>query len=131
MAADSSIATLGLGGDEAVGISIMSLVGQADPIVKGVMLILVLSSVWSWTVIFQKVWRFRSLSKRAQTFEREFWSGAALDDLYRRLGTQPDNPMSAAFAAGMEEWAGCAAAQSGEWGSSAPDPRGQGHVTHR
>lgn len=104
MAADSSIASVGLGGDEAVGMSIMSLVGQADPIVKGVMLILILSSVWSWAVIFQKVWRFRSLSRRAQVFEREFWSGAALDDLYRRLGTQPDNPMSAAFAAGMEEW---------------------------
>lgn len=104
MAADSSIATTGLGGDEATGISIMSLVGQADLVVQGVMLILLLSSLWSWAVIFQKVWRFRSLNSRARVFEREFWSGAALDDLYRRLGTQPDNPMSAAFAAGMEEW---------------------------
>ncbi|MEM9443701.1 MAG: protein TolQ [Pseudomonadota bacterium] len=104
MAADSSIATTGLGGDEATGMSIMSLVGQADLVVQGVMLILLLSSLWSWAVIFQKVWRFRSLNSRARVFEREFWSGAALDDLYRRLGTQPDNPMSAAFAAGMEEW---------------------------
>ena len=104
MAADSSIATTGLGGDQATGISILSLVNQADIVVQGVMLILLLSSVWSWAVIFQKVWRFRSLNSRARVFEREFWSGAALDDLYRRLGTQPDNPMSAAFAAGMEEW---------------------------
>ncbi|MGI9416420.1 MAG: protein TolQ [Geminicoccaceae bacterium] len=104
MAADNTIATLGLGGDEAIGLSIWSLVGQADPIVKGVMLLLLLASLWSWTVIFQKIWKFSSLRKRAKTFEREFWSGAALDDLYRRLGTQPDNPMAAAFAAGMEEW---------------------------
>ena len=104
MAAENTIATLGLGGDQAVGISIFSLVAQADPIVKGVMLILLLSSLWSWTVIFQKLWRFRSLNAKARSFEREFWSGAALDDLYRRLGTQPDNPMSSAFAAGMEEW---------------------------
>jgi len=104
MAAENSIATLGLGGDEAIGLSIWSLVGQADPIVKGVMLILILASLWSWTVIFQKVWKFRNLNKRAKVFEREFWSGAALDDLYRRLGTHPDNPMSASFAAGMEEW---------------------------
>ena len=102
--ADNSITTLGLGGDEAIGLSIWSLIGQADPIVKGVMLILLLSSLWSWTVIFQKLWKFRTLSRSANIFEREFWSGAALDDLYRRLGTRPNNPMASAFAAGMEEW---------------------------
>jgi biopolymer transport protein TolQ len=102
--ADPSIATLGLGGDEAIGLSIWSLVGQADPVVKGVMLILLLSSLWSWAIIFQKLWKFRSLRRRANVFEREFWSGAVLDDLYRRLGTRPDSPMASAFAAGMEEW---------------------------
>ncbi len=102
--ADNTIATLGLGGDEAIGLSIWSLIGQADPIVKGVMLILLLSSLWSWTVIFQKLWKFRGLRRSANIFEREFWSGAALDDLYRRLGSRPNNPMASAFAAGMEEW---------------------------
>ncbi len=102
--ADSSIAAFGLGGNEAVGLSMWSLVEQADPIVKGVMLILLLSSIWSWTVIFQKVWKFRRLRRSANVFEREFWSGAALDDLYRRLGSRPNSPMASAFAAGMEEW---------------------------
>lgn len=53
MAADNAIATLGLAGDEAIGLSIWSLIGQADPIVKGVMLILLIASLWSWTVIFK------------------------------------------------------------------------------
>ncbi len=102
--ADTTIAALSLGGDDAIGLSIWALVGQADPIVKGVMLILMLASLWSWTVIFQKVWRFRSLNRQARIFERELWSGAALDDPHKRPAANPDHPMAVAFAAGMEEW---------------------------
>jgi biopolymer transport protein TolQ len=101
---DNAVTALALGGDQAVGLSIWSLVGQADPVVKAVMLILLLSSLWSWTVVFQKYWRIKGLQRKAQIFEREFWSGAPLDDLYRRLAMSPDHPMAMAFAAAMEEW---------------------------
>jgi biopolymer transport protein TolQ len=69
-----------------------------------VLLILVMASIWSWTVIFDKTFRFGRLRRKARAFERAFWSGAPLDDLYRRLGREADHPMAMLFAAAMEEW---------------------------
>lgn len=88
----------------ASAISIWSLVMQADIVVKAVMLILALSSLWCWAVIFEKVWRLASLKRRTAGFERAFWSGAPLEELYRRLAKRPDHPMAMMFATAMEEW---------------------------
>jgi biopolymer transport protein TolQ len=101
---ENAVTALQLAGDEVAGLGLWSLVAQADPVVKGVLLVLVLASVWSWTVIFDKAFRLGRLRRKAQAFERAFWSGAPLDDLYRRLGRSPDHPMAMLFAAAMEEW---------------------------
>jgi biopolymer transport protein TolQ len=101
---DNAVTALQLAGDEVAGLGLWSLVAQADPVVKGVLLLLVLASIWSWTVIFDKAFRLGRLRRKAQAFERAFWSGAPLDDLYRRLGRDADHPMAVLFAAAMEEW---------------------------
>jgi biopolymer transport protein TolQ len=101
---ENAVTALQLAGDQVAGLGLWSLVAQADPVVKGVLLLLVLASVWSWTVIFDKAFRLGRLRRKAQAFERAFWSGAPLDDLYRRLGRNPDHPMATLFAAAMEEW---------------------------
>jgi biopolymer transport protein TolQ len=101
---ENAVTALQLAGDQVAGLGLWSLVAQADPVVKGVLLLLVLASVWSWTVIFDKAFRLSRLRRKAQAFERAFWSGAPLDDLYRRLGRNPDHPMATLFAAAMEEW---------------------------
>jgi biopolymer transport protein TolQ len=101
---DNAVTALSLAGDEAVGFGLWSLVMQADPVVKVVLAILVLASIWSWTVIFDKTFRIARLRRKTRAFERAFWSGAALDDLYRRLGREADHPMALLFAAAMEEW---------------------------
>jgi biopolymer transport protein TolQ len=101
---DNAVTALHLAGDQAVGFGLWSLVSQADPVVKVVLAILVLASIWSWTVIFDKTFRIGRLRRKARDFERAFWSGAPLDDLYRRLGREADHPMAMLFAAAMEEW---------------------------
>jgi biopolymer transport protein TolQ len=101
---DNAVTALSLAGDEAVGFGLWSLVMQADPVVKVVLAILVLASIWSWTVIFDKTFRIGRLRRKPRGFERAFWSGAALDDLYRQLGREADHPMALLFAAAMEEW---------------------------
>ncbi|MEC7654798.1 MAG: protein TolQ [Pseudomonadota bacterium] len=84
--------------------SLTSLLLGADWVVKTVMLILVVASVWCWAIIFDKTLRFRRLQKRANKFEDEFWSGGSLEELYDRIGQQPTDPMVAVFSAAMREW---------------------------
>src|SRR5918999_4040404 len=110
---EETVTALTLAGDEATGFGIWSLVLQADPVVKAVMVMLVLASLWSWTVIFDKAIRLSRLRRKARDFEQAFWSGAPLDDLYRRLGRSADHPMALMFAAAMEEWRDAPKAQPG------------------
>ncbi|MEM7024048.1 MAG: protein TolQ [Pseudomonadota bacterium] len=101
---ENAVTALPIGGDQSVGFGVWSLIADADPIVKAVLLLLVLASLWSWTIIFDKALRYARIRRKSKAFERSFWSGAALDDLYRQLGTKADHPMALLFTAAMEEW---------------------------
>lgn len=85
-------------------LSIWSLVWRADPVVKAVIVLLVVASIWCWAIIFDKALTLRRLNNRASQFEDTFWSGGALDELYDRLADRPPDPMSAVFVAAMREW---------------------------
>ena len=59
--------------------SLMSLIFDADPIVKLVLLSLLVASVWSWMVIAEKTFSLGSARKKAKKFEEAFWSGRTED----------------------------------------------------
>jgi len=85
----------------------MSLLGlflQADIVVKLVMLMLVVASVWVWAIVFEKVTSLRRASRAADAFEDRFWSGGSLDELHEVEGAKPAHPMAAVFGAAMTEW---------------------------
>lgn len=84
--------------------SLWSLFLRADPVVKTVMGILVISSIWSWAVIIDKSMTFGRLKRKSKRFEDQFWSGKPLEDLYRRTNDRADHPMAKVFTAAMEEW---------------------------
>ncbi len=84
--------------------TLLSLFQSAGLIVKVVMGILVLASVWSWGIIFDKSLLFSRLKSKSRRFEAMFWSGKPLDDLYRKIGDKADHPMSRVFTAAMAEW---------------------------
>jgi biopolymer transport protein TolQ len=96
--------TVNLGGAAAPTLSMISLFLQADLIVKGVMVLLLAASFWSWAIIFDKVLKLKRLGRAADAFEESFWSGGSIEDLYDRIGSRPVDPMSATFAAAMLEW---------------------------
>ncbi len=98
---ETEVAAAALGGD----FSLWSLFLRADPVVKTVMGILVLASIWSWAVIIDKSLTFGRLKRKSNRFEDMFWSGKPLDDLYRKMGDKRDHPMARVFGAAMEEWA--------------------------
>nr|WP_242018752.1 protein TolQ [Phaeovibrio sulfidiphilus] len=85
-------------------LSVLSLFLSADWVVKIVMVLLIMASIWCWTIIFEKFLKLREINNSADRFEEHFWSGGSLEDLYNRIGTHPRDPMSAIFVAGMREW---------------------------
>jgi len=94
----------GLGGSAAADLTIWSLFMQADIVVKAVIVLLILASVWSWAIIVDKAFLLRRLRRRADAFEARFWSGGTLDDLYDRVAERVRDPMAAIFVAAMGEW---------------------------
>jgi len=77
---------------------------QADIVVKFVILVLILASIWCWAIIFEKSRSFGKVNKKANKFEHAFWSGEALEKLYGRIKNKPGDPMARTFCAGMQEW---------------------------
>lgn len=96
--------TIDLGGTAGHDLSMIGLFLQADLIIKIVMLMLVISSIWCWAIIFEKRATLSKLTKRAKRFEDAFWSGEPLDKLYQRIKKSPHDPLLKTFSAGMEEW---------------------------
>jgi biopolymer transport protein TolQ len=85
-------------------LSLWGLFLEADVVVKLVMLVLLLASVWVWAIIIEKSFTLRRVNRDANAFEDSFWSGGSLDDLYDREGADPTNPIAAVFGAAMSEW---------------------------
>ncbi|WP_420005412.1 protein TolQ [Arenibacterium sp. LLYu02] len=87
-----------------IDFSMWALFARATLTVKFVMIILIGSSVWSWSIFLQKLTTYRAARREAQVFEREFWSGNPLDELFEDIGNDPSGQSQRIFAAGMTEW---------------------------
>jgi biopolymer transport protein TolQ len=85
-------------------IPVVEMFVRADIVVKGVLIILVLASLWSWTIIFNKLTAMAGLKRKARKFEKTFWSGQSLDELYQQFGAANDHPLTAMFIAALREW---------------------------
>ena len=86
-------------------LSILQLVLNASWVVQAVMLLLVLVSIASWSAIFRKLFSLGSVKSLNETFEREFWSGTSLNELYAAAtkNARSAGPMERIFASGMRE----------------------------
>ncbi|WP_455476897.1 protein TolQ [Bartonella sp. B41] len=85
-------------------IGVLSLFMQAGWVVKVVMIGLLMASVWSWTIIFDKILTYRRIRREIRQFERVFWSGKSLEELYTACKNQHITSISAVFMAAMSEW---------------------------
>jgi biopolymer transport protein TolQ len=87
-------------------LTIVSMIVNASIVVKAVMAVLVLASLFSWTYIFMKVFALRRAHRQAEDFEREFWSGSDLVGLYQRAagGRYVAAGMERIFEAGFKEF---------------------------
>ena len=89
-------------------LSLWSLISQASVLVQLVMLGLVLASISSWVMIFQRLAVFRQAHAELLAFEEEFWSGVDLGQLYRsgsvRAESEEIGGVEAIFRAGFKEF---------------------------
>lgn len=95
-------------------ISFFSMIVSADLIGKSVMLLLVVASIWSWTIIITKIFQVRQVKSRIAKFEGVFWSGQVLDQLYEAIKRNVDNPLASVFVSAMNEFKRGVSAKSTE-----------------
>jgi biopolymer transport protein TolQ len=88
----------------AVDFSLLALFLSADWVVKIVMLGLLAASVWCWAIIIDKSMLYTRFSREMSRFERVFWSGQSLEELYQAQSDRPSQGLGAVFVAAMKEW---------------------------
>ena len=88
------------------GVSIIELIQQADIIVQSVMVLLAIASIWSWTIVFDKIFKFYILKKRSSKFEALFHSEKLLDDIFIVAKKTDNHPFAKVFIAAVKEWKG-------------------------
>ncbi|HPE26120.1 protein TolQ [Albidovulum sp.] len=87
-----------------IDFSLLALFMRASLTVQLVMILLIVASFWSWAIIVQKFIAYRTARHEASVFDRAFWSGEPLEELFERIGGQPDGASEKIFASGMVEW---------------------------
>jgi biopolymer transport protein TolQ len=86
--------------------SIVHLLLNASWVVQAVVLLLLLVSLLSWTAIFRKLLSLGDVRRLNDEFEREFWSGKSLQELFAaaQQNAKLSGPMERIFASGMREY---------------------------
>ena len=89
---------------QAVDFSMWALFARATLTVKIVMMILIIASFWSWSIIIGTGVSLRMARRQAAQFDRAFWSGEPLDELFQKIGSKAKSRPEKIFTAGMLEW---------------------------
>ncbi|EER21882.1 MULTISPECIES: protein TolQ [spotted fever group] len=84
-------------------LSIFSLISSSDIIGKSVMLMLLIASIWSWAIIWDKIFKLAQVQRRMKNFENVFWSGGVLEQLYESIKRSVNNPLALIFVSAMDE----------------------------
>lgn len=79
---------------------------HANFAVKCVMIILILISITSWTIIFQRRSLYKQTKCEAAAFKQQFWSGIHIDEFYQQLSQSntAHKGLAAIFIAGYNEF---------------------------
>ena len=81
--------------------SIITLFMRADLIVKSVIILLIVSSIYSWALIFEKHKIFKRINLTSSDFEEKFWSSKSAQEIFKKTSENDLDPMTRVFRAGM------------------------------
>ena len=100
MEADITSQAVGLASN--TDFSITTLFLRADIIVKSVIIILIVSSIYSWAIIFEKIKLFKKINKSTDEFENKFWKSKSAESFYNSLPPKVNDPMANLFKNSMQ-----------------------------
>ena len=100
---EQEIATqvVGLGGSS--DFSLWSLFLRADIVVKSVIVILIVCSIYSWALIFNKYKMFKQINSSTEEFENKFWKAKSAEGFNNSLPAKSEDPATLIFKSAMAE----------------------------
>ena len=100
MEADISSQAVGLA--SSADFSLLSLFIRADIIVKSVIIMLIVCSIYSWAIIIEKIRLFKKINQSTEEFESKFWNSKSAETFYNNLPTNTEDPMALVFKDAMQ-----------------------------
>ena len=100
MEADIASQAVGLGSN--TDFSLINLFLRADVIVKSVIIILIVCSIYSWALIIDKLRLFKKINISSEEFEEKFWRSKSAETFYNSLPSNIDDPMASLFKDAMQ-----------------------------
>ena len=99
---EADITTQAVGLATSADFSLINLFIRADIIVKSVIIILIVCSVYSWAIIIEKYRLFKKINLSSEDFEEKFWRSKSAETFYNSLPSTTDDPMTELFKDSME-----------------------------
>ena len=94
---EADISTQAVGLASSADFSLINLFIRADIIVKSVIVLLIVCSIYSWAIIIEKIKLFRKINLSSEEFENKFWKSKSAETFYNNLPTTTDDPMANLF----------------------------------
>ena len=99
---EADISTQAVGLASSADFSLVNLFIRADIIVKSVIVLLIVSSIYSWAVIIEKFRLFKKINETTEEFETKFWNSKSAESFYNNLPANIDDPMALVFKDAMQ-----------------------------
>ena len=99
---EADISTQAVGLASSADFSLVNLFIRADIIVKSVIILLIVCSIYSWAVIIEKVRLFKKINESSEEFETKFWNSKSAESFYNNLPANINDPMALVFKDAMQ-----------------------------
>ena len=99
---EADITTQAVGLASSADFSLMNLFIRADIVVKSVIVLLIVCSIYSWAVIIDKFRLFKKINQSTEEFETKFWNSKSAETFYNNLPSNIEDPMALVFKDAMQ-----------------------------
>ena len=99
---EADISTQAVGLASSADFSLINLFIRADIIVKSVIILLIVCSIYSWAVIIEKFRLFKKINQSSDEFEKKFWNSKSAESIYNSLPSNTEDPMALVFKEAMQ-----------------------------